>query len=63
MLQEFPPELGIETILPKQGIVTISILHTLEILDFEGGKIRIKTLTALVLTRARIRSKMNPTLR
>ena len=37
VLQEFPPELGIETILPKQSIVTISILHTLEILEFERG--------------------------
>ena len=28
------PEIGIETIHFKQGIVTVTILHTLEILDF-----------------------------
>ena len=60
----FPkPEIGIETIRCKQGIVTVPKLHTLEILEFEGDKARIQTLTALVLTRARVRSKKIPTLR
>ena len=31
------PEIGIETIRCKQGIVTIPKLHTLEILEFERG--------------------------
>src|SRR3954463_5849704 len=53
------PEIGIDTIRWKQGIVTVRILHTLEILEFEGDKARIKTLTTLVLTRARVRSKKN----
>ena len=57
------PEIRIETIRCKQGIVTVLKLHTLETLEFEGGKIRIKTLTTLVLTRARVRSKKIPTLR
>src|SRR4051812_47102519 len=57
------PEIGIETIHREGSIVTISKLHTLEILEFEGGKIRIKTLASLVPTRARVRSKKIPTLR
>ena len=55
-------EIGIETIRCEQSIVTISILGSLEILKFEGDKARIKTLTTLVLTRATVRSKKNPTL-
>jgi hypothetical protein len=44
----FPkPEIGIETIRCKQGIVTIPKLHTLEILEFEGDKARIKHLRHL----------------
>ena len=31
------PEIGIETIRCKQGIVTVPILRTLEILEFERG--------------------------
>ena len=60
----FPrPEIVIETIRCKQGIVTVPILDSLEILKFERDKARVKTLTALVLTRARVRSKKSPTLR
>src|ERR1041385_2129337 len=33
------PEIGIETIRCKQGIVTISILHTLQMLKFEKGSV------------------------
>ena len=44
----FPkPEIGIETIRCKQGIVTVPILHTLEILKFEGDKARVKHLRHL----------------
>ena len=45
-----------------QGIVTAPIHDSLEILEFEGGKARVKTLMALVLTKARVRSKKNPAL-
>ena len=41
----FPkPEIGIETIRCTQGIVTIPKLLTIEILEFEGDKERIKHL-------------------
>ena len=57
------PEIGIETIHCKQSIVTVPILDSLEILKFEGDKARVKTPTTLFLTRAKVRSKKNPTLR
>ena len=44
----FPkPEIGIETIRCKQGIVMVPKLHLLEILEFEGDKVRIKHLRHL----------------
>ena len=46
-----------ETILCKQSIVTIPKLHLIEILEFEEDKSRGKTLTSLVLTKGRVRSK------
>ena len=41
------PEIGIETIRCKQGIVTVPKLHLLEILKFEGDKTRLKHLRHL----------------
>ena len=41
------PEIGIETIRCKQGIVTVPKLHLLEILEFEGDKAREKHLCHL----------------